>query len=262
MNLKVRRNFLNYSLADRRGVSFICVACGARNVSLKGQGLDREGSGCKKCKITLRNRAQILGVMQALRIRNCEFSGVEEDWSRIGLGIGDDLSVAKLLPQKFFYTNSHIDRFPTLNLLTRNFDLHGSFEFISCSDVLEHIAGDPMPAIQELFDLLKPGGAIIVSVPLSYTNVHKEFYSDLVDWRPLDTGIAWTDKSGNTQIDDDPEWHGGDGLTLAFRLWSENSLRSHFMQAGFSSLEFIQPIRSLGVPSSDSPYLPLLARKD
>jgi hypothetical protein len=56
---------------------FSCIACGKRNWHLEE--LEREGSRCRYCEITLRNRAQILGLMQGLRIKTCEFGNVEED---------------------------------------------------------------------------------------------------------------------------------------------------------------------------------------
>jgi hypothetical protein len=119
-----------------------------------------------------------------------------------------------------------------------------------------------MVAIHELYALLTSDGFAVISVTLDCHNNYIEFYPDMVNWHHTENGISWTDKVGEVHIDDNPEWHGGLGLTLAFRLWSEDHLRACFMDAGFTSLEFIQPKPQLGVPWSKLLYLPLIARKN
>lgn len=71
------------------------------------------------------------------------------------------------------------------NLETLNLDaaglppnLHGSFHYVSCISVLEHVAGnyDDSEAIAALFRYVKPGGILVVSVPLSPEKTHEDEY--------------------------------------------------------------------------------------
>ncbi len=69
------------------------------------------------------------------------------------------------------------------NLLMKN-DLKESYDTVGCFDVLEHIDDDKL-AIQNLFQLVKPGGNILIIVPIDMRlwgmndviNEHKRRYS-------------------------------------------------------------------------------------
>jgi len=53
-----------------------------------------------------------------------------------------------------------------------------SFDFIMCSHVLEHVEDD-LKAINELYRVLKPGGASVINVPIDYTR-EKTFHDSAI----------------------------------------------------------------------------------
>ncbi len=57
----------------------------------------------------------------------------------------------------------------------------GSFDFIYCSNVLEHIEDD-ISAMSELFRILSPGGFAIIQVPIQ----GKETYEDIAITDPYE----------------------------------------------------------------------------
>lgn len=88
----------------------------------------------------------------------------------------------------------------------------GSFDFIICSEVLEHLP-DPSAAVSELFRLLRPGGYLAVSVP------HRNF-SFL--WDPLNWILM---RLLGTHIHKDIHWLAGIWADHE-RLYEESELHA------------------------------------
>ena len=176
--------------------------------------------------------------------------GVTPDWSREGIGISDDVNLSSKLGLFTFYRNTFFDTFPFLDLLNVPQQLHNSFEFVSCSDVLEHISKDPHTAAKALFDLTREDGFVVVSVPVSRNidGLH-EYYPDLNEWTALEDGqVRWVNSKGEAFLDSNPDWHGGRGLTLAFREFTPESLVSLMESVGFQECFFINEYFEGGVP--------------
>jgi SAM-dependent methyltransferase len=203
----------------------------------------------------------LFAIAKGLNVPGRNYVHINEDWSRVGLGIGDDTSIAKILAQKFTYTNTHIDKFPKLDLLDENTNEYGVFEFISCSDVLEHISGSVQSAITEMYNLLRLGGFVAVSVPIASVDQHEELYPNLMEWKSIGNSVHWKDTGGTSHIEDNPEWHGGDGLTLAFRRWSARYLKKCFLDAGFQNIDFVNGVSRHGTYSENELFVSLVARK-
>ena len=238
-----------------------CFACGKKCRSSNFYPVNREASVCPSCGVTFRARSQLFAIARGLNIPGSNYIQINEDWSRVGLGIGDDTSVSKILAQKFSYTNTHIDKFPKLDLLDKNTNQYGVFEFISCSDVLEHISGSVQSAITEMYNLLKHGGFVALSVPIASFDQHEDLYPNLVEWKSVGSSVHWKDIGGTSHIENNPEWHGGDGLTLAFRRWSSEYLKKCFQDAGFQTIEFANGESSRGTYSENELFVSLVARK-
>ena len=64
--------------------------------------------------------------------------------------------------------------------------------------------------------------------------------------------MTWTDASGQTHVDNDPEFHGGGGQTLAFRLWATGDFCTRVIAAGFKSIAEITSNEELGVPALEN----------
>jgi SAM-dependent methyltransferase len=110
------------------------------------------------------------------------------------------------------------------------------FEFVSCSDVLEHTPPPTTKALAGLLKILKPGGFVVVTVPCSGQVETNEYYPGLKDCFIKDNVLFWWDESGVQHRDENPEYHGGEGQTIAFRHWSRHSLIEECKKVGFSTV--------------------------
>lgn len=197
---------------------------------------------------------------------------ISTDFSRIGLGISDDFRLAARLSQLFLYTNSHYHKFPMLDICAPPPEALGAFDFVVCSDVLEHVPSPVERALVGLRSLLRNGGFVVVSVPsiavlAQYGLWNREFptrdetieyYPDLVESHIEDGCLRWRDSSGRWWTDSSPEVHGGDGATVAYRVWSIADLSDRICQAGFTSVEAPRFLPRLKNGTADLEYSGIL----
>jgi ubiquinone/menaquinone biosynthesis C-methylase UbiE len=175
---------------------------------------------------------------------------VNSDWSRIGLGISDDVIVASRLSTKFSYANSFFDGFPHLDIRDIPPIAKNLFEFVSCSDILEHVDSNLDKAIHGLSKLLKPGGFAVLSVPINLEAETVEFYPNLSSFKVMKGVVEWRNHKGESFVDLDPEFHGGRGQNLAFRDFSDESFKEVILKNGFRSISKGWASPKLGVPWS------------
>jgi len=81
------------------------------------------------------------------------------------LGMTDKQGYARLLADKFDYTNTYYDREPRFDFTESHPGLGGAYDFILSADVLEHVAPPVGRAIGEICRLLKPHGFLAATVP-------------------------------------------------------------------------------------------------
>lgn len=97
-----------------------------------------------------------------------------------------------------------------------------SFDLCTSTDVLEHVPDDSR-AFRELWRILKPGGLLVFTVPLSAA-------AETVE-------RVWLDAEGRLQHRLPPEYHGdpvsSEGHILAWRNYG-NDICQRLLQAGFS----------------------------
>ena len=227
-----------------------CVICGFDNIEAPAV---REGMLCARCQSTWRVRATALGVLQGMGCPHVPFPEVPPNWAWKGAGISDHMALSAAFSTKFDYTNTYYHRFPRLDLLNITEDQRGFFGFVVCSDVLEHVPPPADLALQGIAHLLADHGFAILSVPSGgVENPTDEYYPDLIDWEESDGRVTWSDSSGNTHIDDDPEFHGGGGQTLAFRLWAIGDFCTRVVAAGFKAIAPVPTNDELGVPELEN----------
>jgi len=228
-----------------------CILCSTRN--FRKSEIQRESMLCRNCRSTWRARATGLAVQQGLGYEIQPFKNILSDWSRIGLGISDDINLSVALHAKFFYSNSFYDAFPYLDIRNVPVRAKASFEFVTCSDVLEHVDTGITKAFQGLRSLIKPDGFIVASVPINGPKGHREYYKDLSDFEITTDGVYWQNSKGRKHIDRSPEFHGGRGQSLAFRQFSIYSLNKSLRDAGFSKVIEIAFSPKLGIPELQYP---------
>jgi SAM-dependent methyltransferase len=175
-----------------------------------------------------------LNLIHFLGYENRTLKSLSPDWSRIGLGISDDIALASKVPTKFFYSNTYFDTFPQLDIRNVPPEAKGKFEFVLCSDVLEHIDCDLDLAIQGVLGLLKPNGFALFSVPVVENAIETEFYPNLMSFEIINNQVHWVDKQEIMHVDNSPEFHGGRGQNLAFRQFDDDQFRKVLEFNGFS----------------------------
>jgi hypothetical protein len=218
-----------------------------------------EDVACNSCNATMRAQMIHSAVLQGLGYPlNVRRNSISPDMSRVGLGISDDWRLARALAFLFNYTNSYLHQFPNVDLCSPPPNCFEYFEFISCSDVLEHTPPPMDQPMRGLYSMLKPGGFAVISVPLIRGSEYREFYPGLVKWDIRNDAVVWTDSEGGIHEDRSPEFHGGQGLTLAFRQWTEQMLIEKLKAVGFLD------VVSLAIPefqNHDRSICVLTARK-
>jgi SAM-dependent methyltransferase len=192
-----------------------------------------------------------LSIITSLGYEPMRLGEIHPDWSRVGLGISDDVELSSRLSTKFFYSNTFFDAFPNLDIREIPKIAHTAFEFVSCSDVLEHIDVDINKAIRGISRLLKPDGFAVLSVPITHTSERLEFYPKLKSFNVIGETVKWIDRKGNKFIDESPEFHGGRGQNLAFRQFTDESFKELILDNGFGSIThgWVEP--ELGVPNDE-----------
>src|SRR5262249_40360504 len=150
---------------------------------------------------------------------------------------------ARPLARKFDYTNTHYDRPPRLDITEPHPELAGSYDFILAADVLEHIAPPVERALEEMCRLLKPTGFLGITIYCHPSDIMREHFPDLHEYRVLRLGdsqvLVNRRRDGSLEVRDDLVFHGGSGVTLEMREFGITALRARLRAAGFQEVEFL-----------------------
>ena len=162
------------------------------------------------------------------------------DKSIAGIGMSDWDGYAKTLGEKFDYTNTYYHTEPRLDITRIPEDAFGRYRFLISSDVFEHIPGFALAsAFGNARKLLRPDGVFIFTVPFLKTGETQEHFPRLHDFRIIETRgkrfLYNRTVSGEEEIFDGLVFHGGEGMTLEMRMFTEPDLLRRLADAGFSS---------------------------
>lgn len=87
-------------------------------------------------------------------------------------GLYDEVILMDIERKHLDHIDSLTDRHPNLKLIDGDITVptlpESSFDLILCSEVLEHMP-DSQSALREMFRLLRPGGAVVLSTPQRYS---------------------------------------------------------------------------------------------
>lgn len=244
---------------------FTCNICGVSNNS----GIDvedREGVSCTNCRSCIRFRALILALSRALfglELPLCDMPVLK---NVRGMGISDSEIYAEPLREHFDYVNTFYHQSPFFDLLQPDESHFGKYDFVICSEVLEHVRAPVDGAFRTLGSLLKPHGVLVLTIPYSIDAHTIEHFGDLQNSGFVDIGgktvMVMRSKTGAYEVFDELVFHGGHGSTLEMRLFSEADLRENLRAQGFSRIS-VEALRSekFGVYLSGPCSLPILASK-
>ena len=242
-------------------IEYHCNICGTRNRLDKTQ-FHRELAACRKCGANARFRG-IIHVLGAMLGENHNL--VLKDWpvrkDIVGAGMSDWSGYADLLKRKFSYENTFYDHEPKLDIMNLSQKYVGKYNFVICSDVFEHILTPLQQGFDNLFQLLKPGGKLIFSVPYTHAAETVEHYPGLRDYEIVNFQgekiVINRDETGHLQAYNQPVFHGGEGATLEMRIFCESDILGRLKKGGFSDIHvYDQPQLSIGY------YWPPLASAD
>jgi len=117
-------------------LTFNCNICGVRNTV---EALPTEPATCA-CGSNVRLRALANLLSMELFGESLPLAHFPRLKSIRCAGMTDKDCIAGVLTDKFDYTNTHYDREPRLDITEYHPGLEGTYDFILCADVLEHIA--------------------------------------------------------------------------------------------------------------------------
>jgi SAM-dependent methyltransferase len=253
---------------DSDSLTFRCNICsGTSTASLSRLG--REDQSCKVCQSTVRMRGIVRVLSVALFGSSLAVSDFPVRRELVGLGLSDWVGYAERLGRKFSYTNTFYDAEPRMDITCVEPRYAESADFVIASDVFEHVAQPVEAAFAGAFRILKPGGALVFSVPYviepdaSTVEHFPELHTfELIARRDGTRALVNVTADGRRQEFEDLVFHGGGGLTLEMRVFSERDLLEHLERAGFVDVTIhAEPDLAHGIVWRDAWSLPISARK-
>jgi SAM-dependent methyltransferase len=227
-------------------IPFICNLCGADVRAHALDDLEREGGACPSCGASVRARALVHLTSMALWRRSIPATRWPRADKRI-YGVSDWPGFEPFFRQAVRYINTQYDTaaFPGatfLDICQPPGPLVGTADIVTCSDVLEHVAPPVQRAFDGLFQVLKPGGALLFTVPYSLAET-VEHFPDLHDWKleATESGPILRNLTvdGTLQEFQNLCFHGGGELVLEMRVFGISSLIENLVRAGFEEIEVL-----------------------
>lgn len=244
-------------------IPFCCNVCGTGNGSTIHE-LTRERITCSHCGSSVRFRAMVHLVTSELLGAPVALHAMRRRGDVAGIGLSDAWSYAHRLARKFDYVNTFYHAEPRLDI-TDVGDRHlGRYDFITSSDVFEHVRPPVALAFANARRMLKPGGKLILTVPFTLAAETIEHYPDLHDYVVHETDGRFTlvnrTREGVTQTFADPVFHGGPGSTLEMRVFSRRALERALLAAGFARVRLAaEAYLPFGIHWADPCSAPIVA---
>jgi SAM-dependent methyltransferase len=170
------------------------------------------------------------------------------------------------LAQKLDYTKTYFDQEPRLDLKHLTPQQCGYYDFVLCSEVLEHVETPVQPAFEGLENLLKPGGVLLMTVPYQINTGTIEHFPNLHEYSVTRIGDSYVllnrTKAGAYEIFDKLTFHGGIGTTLEMRIFGESDLMRNLAEAGFEQVTVLrEDYPPFGILHQETWSLPIVARR-
>ncbi len=244
---------------------FSCNVCGENN-QFPQEDLGRENPSCVSCGSNVRLRG-------FLRMLALELFGVAlplPDFPRVrglrGIGLSDSEVYTALLAERFDYRNTFYHREPRFDITNPPPEEFGQYDFVLSAEVFEHVPPPVEAALANAFRLLKPHGVLLMSVPYSLEATTTEHFPQLYEFgfgQIADkTVLLNRTRDGQLQLFDNLIFHGGPGVALEMRQFSETELKRSLIAAGFTGVRiYSEDHPSFGVIWSGACSLPIAARK-
>lgn len=237
---------------DEEILQFSCNICSTLN-DVQFSKIHRELTPCRECN----SNARFRGVVKAIQKYILSDSTVPlrqegEHKSISGIGMSDSPSYAAELERIFNYQNTFYHTEPYLDVTdATSCSRYRDMDFIISSEVLEHVKAPVTAALKNIFNMLKPGGMLILTVPYLDGYETIEHYPHLDEFEIVKTGTSYSivNKRPDGEVEHlvNPNFHGGPGSVLEMRVFGEGDLFSMLRHTGFTEIYDIPPIdREIG----------------
>lgn len=216
-------------------LSFRCNLCGHRTSYARSL-ITREGRTCGWCGSSLRFRAVMDQVSRHVMGEDAAARDFPVNTELSGLGFSDTEIYARYLRRATDYTNSWFHRAPRRDLMHLASFQGKTYDFLICSEVLEHVNRPVEKAFENLYALLRPGGVLVLSVP-TQTGATIEHFPEMTELSVKAERRGWSLQgrtlSGEEFKSTKLTFHGGPGSTLEMRIFGRESIDSALREAGF-----------------------------
>lgn len=220
---------------------FRCNIC-ARRTSFALARMGREVTSCGWCGSTVRFRALMIGFASAVLDESRPLAWIPPRRTATGLGFSDPEVYARHLRRLTNYTNSWYHRQPRRDLTDLPSFRGLTYDFLVCSEVLEHIDRPVDPVFKNLYSLLNPGGVLVLSIPTREGQTIEHF-PELKGYAVTRDSRGWVlngiQKDGHAFASRQLSFHGGPGATLEMRIFGRSSVLEALQDAGFAEIEEI-----------------------
>jgi SAM-dependent methyltransferase len=159
-----------------------------------------------------------------------------------GVGLSDWKAYAERLEKKVGYINTYYDREPFLDIMNPAESEFGKYDFLISTEVFEHVPPPVGAAFRNAFRLLKPGGVMVFSVPYAQGQTREHFpelHKFTITGDGKDSVLFNETADGRVQRFSQLCFHGGRGSVLEMRLFGNEALMQHFVDAGFSNVRVL-----------------------
>jgi SAM-dependent methyltransferase len=247
-------------------LDFRCNVCGTKIKACPIEAIDREVSSCAECGSSVRMRSIVHLLSIGLHGRSLALP----DWpvnKRIrGVGLSDWHGYAQRLPARVNYVNTYYHTEPYLDIVAPPAQYKNALDFLISSEVFEHVPPPVSRAFRASFEILKPGGILVLTVPFTNEPDTLEHFPDLHRFEIVkiddDYVLVNKRKDGTFELHTTLAFHGGPGTTLEMRVFSRASLLKHLAEAGFVDVTVMETdYPEMGIIHKHPWSLPILARK-
>jgi len=221
-------------------VEATCGICAAV-YPIDTKGNFREGHLCLNCGASGRSQAIAYCLTHYVFKQDVALKDVTKQKRLRVVGLSDGPAYANILATKCNYTNTYYHTEPFLDITKPDSKDKGAYDALISADVFEHVIAAPSHAFQGAYDILKPGGYLILTVPFINVGEHKEHYPGISGYtseqRENGTWVAHIEYPGGRKVtDESPCFHGGPGKTLEVRLFNRKRIEEELAWAGFTNV--------------------------
>ncbi len=182
-----------------------------------------------------------------------------------GIGLSDWEGYAQPLTNKLSYVNTFYTRQPALDITAPPAELCGQMDFVMSSDVFEHVQPPVAAAFAGAAQLLKPGGALLLSVPYTTAVATTEHFPNLYKFEIMEQDgekiLVNQRRDGSVERFSDLRFHGGEGHTLEMREFCRDHLITLCHGSGLGKIMILSECLAHGIRWDDEDSLPIIAWK-